>query len=672
MKTRQLLQSVLFVAVIVVTASNSTAQQVSQAELQLREAQHKQQVEGDLAAAIKLYQEIVASKTADRTVKAKALLQLAECYEKQGRQANTVYQQIVRDFADQPAATQARAKIAALRSPNAPSTMTLRRIELGAGIQNVVATDGQRVVFWDTSNTTLWIGDSAGKSKREIYRTNRRPLTYVSRDLNMVFFYFPAFQQEPPSYAVVKSDGTGFRNLELVQDGKPVAATQPACVTWSWDNRYVLMCSRLADRIVHLFKVSIADGKVQDLVDHPSVNIGLAEFSPDDKFIAYGGTFGGPLQLISAQGGLPRPAGVNGFVSDWSRDGRNLLVGDFRDDKVGIAVIPVQNGQASPEIAFVTATLPARALPRTMANGTIVVMSGGNPTLEIVSNTVDAEGRLGAWKPFPLVDVGQRPNITWSPDSRQIAYHTVGGVIRLRDVTSGQDRELYRSNMPEILLTCLWAHQTPSLYCGQIPDDSQTEIFSVPLTSGRVEQLGSIEGRRIVLRLSVDDKKLYTVSTLNFAGFEWEIGTTRETKVGVGQFESYDGEWLASVTTDSENKRRISIRRKADSDPSAWKHLAYVRAQGTRFNQVSMAFTRDGKWIVYHDKDVDGKDGLFRVSISGGEPRRLGDYPTTEPGSSFYPSADGSQVIVQIPKPARQVEFWALDNIIPATRPAIK
>jgi tetratricopeptide (TPR) repeat protein len=54
----------------------TAAQKISEAELQLRAASHKQSVEGDLAGAIKLYESIVSSKTADRAVKAKALLQL--------------------------------------------------------------------------------------------------------------------------------------------------------------------------------------------------------------------------------------------------------------------------------------------------------------------------------------------------------------------------------------------------------------------------------------------------------------------------------------------------------------------------------------------------------------------------------------------------------------------
>ena len=109
MKTRQFTHRILVAAIaaLFLMTSPIAAQNVSPAELQFREALHKQQVEGDLNGAIKLYQNIVALKTTDRAVKAKALLQLAAAYDTLGKQSENLYQQIVREFADQPAATQA-------------------------------------------------------------------------------------------------------------------------------------------------------------------------------------------------------------------------------------------------------------------------------------------------------------------------------------------------------------------------------------------------------------------------------------------------------------------------------------------------------------------------------------------------------------------------------------
>jgi WD40 repeat protein len=80
--------------------------------VELEGAIAKEQVTGDLKAAMTAYQSIASDASAPRDVRAKALLRLAGCYEKLGQQARKVYQQILRDYADLPAAAQARARLA--------------------------------------------------------------------------------------------------------------------------------------------------------------------------------------------------------------------------------------------------------------------------------------------------------------------------------------------------------------------------------------------------------------------------------------------------------------------------------------------------------------------------------------------------------------------------------
>ena len=111
----------------------------------LEAATTEEQVDGDLKTAIADYQRIASDKSAPRDVRAKALLHLAGCYEKLGQQAQGVYQQIVRDFADQPAAAQARTRLAALKQndhPAPPATITQRKIEASARQFGEGDTDG--------------------------------------------------------------------------------------------------------------------------------------------------------------------------------------------------------------------------------------------------------------------------------------------------------------------------------------------------------------------------------------------------------------------------------------------------------------------------------------------------------------------------------------------------
>ncbi|MGA8027604.1 MAG: hypothetical protein WB992_10685 [Bryobacteraceae bacterium] len=85
----------------------------NQAGVELEGAIVKEQVAGDLNAAIAAYRKIAGESSAPRSVKAKALLHLAGCYAKLGNeQSRKVYEQIIREYGDQPAAAQARVRLA--------------------------------------------------------------------------------------------------------------------------------------------------------------------------------------------------------------------------------------------------------------------------------------------------------------------------------------------------------------------------------------------------------------------------------------------------------------------------------------------------------------------------------------------------------------------------------
>src|SRR5580700_9975519 len=156
----------------------------------LEAATTKELVDGDLKTAIADYQKIAADKSAPRDVRAKALLHLAGCYEKLGQRAQSVYQQIVRDFGDQPAAVQARARLAALKQdehPAAPATMTQRKIEITTPNLGAADTDGHRAVYWNDATSELVYGDLTGHSKRVILKAKLSDLTgwLPSRDFSM-------------------------------------------------------------------------------------------------------------------------------------------------------------------------------------------------------------------------------------------------------------------------------------------------------------------------------------------------------------------------------------------------------------------------------------------------------------------------------------------------------
>jgi hypothetical protein len=102
------------ILVLAAALAGAGAQEREQSpEALFKQAVQLESVDGDLGAAIKLYNRI--SQGADKALAAKSLLRLAQCYERLGgSRAKQVYERIVRQFPTQsPEADRARQWLAA-------------------------------------------------------------------------------------------------------------------------------------------------------------------------------------------------------------------------------------------------------------------------------------------------------------------------------------------------------------------------------------------------------------------------------------------------------------------------------------------------------------------------------------------------------------------------------
>jgi Tol biopolymer transport system component len=617
---------------------------------------------GKMEDAIKLYEKVAHDFASDRPLAAKALMQAARGYEKLGQdKAAKVYEQIEREYADQREYVDAaRVRLAALK-PTAPPTMALRKIEFGEGIQNIAGTDGQRVVYWDADQTTLFFGDVAGKNKQVVYKapSGIRPTAYPSRDLSMVLL-----ELSPTGpYAVVRTDGTGYREIPLRFQRSPAIGG----LRWSWDSRYVLRIESEADASARLQRISVADGQVSDVVPNWKEGIQWAAFSPDGRFIAFGELVEntilrfGPAYVVPAQGGEPHLVAESAGGGDWTRDGKYLLIDAERAGATALFALPIQNGQAAGERVFIR-NLDAGYPVGTTPSGALALQSIPLVFMQTLLATVDGQGKIGAWKPLDLIGNAFAPE--WSPDGGRIAYVSVEqldrlsrGVIRVYDVSSGQDRELYRSSGN--LFNCVWAHQHPSLYCA-VNSGARADILSVSLDSGQAEKVGSLEGVRALRLLSSDDRMLHTVKFQGATvGSWWEIGTDREI-AGEGR-PCEGGRWSYSSVRATDKGRELAIRPQAGGE---WKHLTYLKTPvGSAVIRATDACTPDGNWIVYVDRDASGGEGLYRISTAGGEPERLGDY--VPGGLNWIEVSSRGQILVMASILSKAPELWLLENFEP-------
>jgi Tol biopolymer transport system component len=651
--------------------------------VELQAAMTKEQVDGDLKTAVAAYQKIAADKSAPRDVRAKALLHLAGCYEKQGQQAQSVYQQIVRDFADQPAAAQARARLAALKQddrPAAPATVTQRQIEKAGRSFGVGDTDGHRVVYVNDKTGELISGDLAGNSKRVIFKgkPGEPPGWSPSRDFSMVLLHLESKPGEPQIVAVVNTDGTGYREVAKL-DG------QPYCwPTWSWDNRY-LLCTESQDDKSRLLSISVADGKIRELL---SLKTGSerASFSPDGRFVAYQvqpTSEADPVSRIftvPADGGEPQlvyEERQNGKflrwlkpckLLDWTADGRYLAIASEHTGRGALDLLPISEGKPAGAPIFVrNGDFEEGAAT---ATGSLVYESvkPGGPWAVYVAS-LDANGRPGNWKRLDLRLGNKTINLypRWSADSNQIAYVTdnedvgqTGSEIHLHNLSTGEDRDIYHSHS---YASCAWAVQ---LFCME-SRAGKKDIFSIAVDSGQVERLQTTLASPLSIgHASRDDRALYM-----FRGgsgeegelLRWEIATQRETTLerfsptSFG-WESPDERWLIAMDAPPASPGQGSLKIRPISG-GEWKPLVSLRVT-IQFNA-----TPDGNWILYHGVDAAKKHGLFRVATAGGQPERLGDFPTNSLTGALEVSPDGRKVMVSADDYETGYELWSLENFVP-------
>jgi hypothetical protein len=116
---------------------------------------------------------------------------------------------------------------------------------------------------------------------------------------------------------------------------------------------------------------------------------------------------------------------------------------------------------------------------------------------------------------------------------------------------------------------------------------------------------------------------------------------------------SSDERWLLRGTGKS-----VEIRPLAGGD---WKPLVSRLTPGGHVD-----FTSDGRWLLYQDADLTGKPILSRVASTGGQPERLGSFPTEAGSGTMRISPDGRKVMVAAGEYGTAYELWSLENFVPA------
>ena len=329
----------------------------------------KETVEGDLRGAIEQYKRVAQSQ--DRSIAAKALIRMAECYQKLGDvQARKIFEQVVREYADQPDAVKtARARLGV--TPGALNTgMTTRQVWTGRDVDTYgsVSPDGRVISFtdWDTGDLALH-DVTTGQNRR--LTTNKKDWdayaigSAISRDGRHIAYGWASAASAAQHFAEVRMidiDGGKPRVLVASRDLGGVYVRD-----WSPDGRWLAVAMWRTDRTAQIALVSTTDGTVRILKSGDwGDGTGMA-LSADGRYVAYDRAANAAsgqrdIHVIAVDGSGDTPAlahPANDRVLGWSPDGKHLLFASDRSGSSGVWALPMREGTPQGEPKLIRANI---------------------------------------------------------------------------------------------------------------------------------------------------------------------------------------------------------------------------------------------------------------------------------------------------------------------------
>jgi len=643
-KKLQFIWGVVFVLILVVSSS-AYAQQ--SAGVLLQSGLYKEDVNGDLEAAIAIYERVLKEFPKDRPVAAKALLHIGLCYEKLGKQeAQKAYQRLIKEYTDQPEPVQtAREHLQQLDAgaPGAKANGPTYRLVLDSKIAGMPVKEGDwkrhldfspsgdRIVF--ESQGKLYIADETG--------TLIRPL--LDNFAPWEPFAWPRWSPDGRQIAYEASrevtldsgEKNGMRALFVVSpDGGTPRQITPeqedifVCLRWTYDGKHLTYLNRDGFHMIALDGSHVRDIPRNDLPGRYHRRASDAEYSPNGRWLAYCALGENTtnhetnIWILPATGGQVQPlthlSGSNGFVT-WAPDGRTLyfVSGMVGTGNIWKLVIDPETGLQTGGPQQMTFFNDAEVtFPKVLGDGrrvafelqrinTSIHVANGSPPYE--SRTV-ARGR----KHLPQV----------SPDGQTI-YFVADGIFAVPR-EGGTPRRLTET-APLPTHGCLTNFHLSSngRTLAYIAEHSEGRgLFTLPVSGGEPQLLVKITGLGVVPQWSPDGSQL-----------AYAVGND------------------------------LYVIGAAGGQPRKIAHLQDSGRRNSGWDVWTVRWSPDGKFIaaIGYTAKPGTSNAVFVVSASGGELRQLTpDGPDYLEGIEWHP--DGQRLSYNVCEHESQTRQAYLDG----------
>jgi Tol biopolymer transport system component len=666
----------------------SIAPSAQETERLLKAAMNTELVDGDLKAAIAQYEKVVAS--GNRALAAKALVRMAECYQKLGdAEAQKIYQRLVREYPDQSeAAAVAKARLNRQAAPliTSGAGMVHRRVwSPGADPSfGTVSADGRYLSYTDWSTGDLFVRDfTTGRNRRV---TNKGPFSQssafaeesaISRDGRSVAYSWWGTVDGKGNYELRTAplDGNGLPESRLLVRNDDIGWLAPT--DWSPDGKWIAVMIARLDRTNQLGLVSARDGSLQILKSNRWRGAAEIFFSPDGKYLAFDSPTGdarepSDVYVLAIDGSRETPAVVSPsheILMGWSPDGQQLLFASDRGGTMGLWAQPMLDGRPTGAPRMVKPDLAPEPLGVTSTGTLYLRASAGEQDLFVANVDFDTGKVIGT--PVSPVQryVGTNRTPAWSRDGN-LAYVSLRNrrgtnqqvTLVIQSLESGETREL---DVPQLnyFQNPNWAPDGRTLLVRGAHVNGKGGIHRVDARTGDVRTIA--EGG-VGVQESADGKLYYRslkVETNEVVLIENDLATgARRELFSAGSMTlpalSPDGGTIAVSVNDLSRQRSMLSLIPVNGD--SVRELAQISFQQS---DIRPAWTPDGRRIVIRKTESDGTQQLWVVPVDGSPHYKI---DLAGPiGNHFAIHPDGHRLAYLAGE--RKSEVWVLENFLSMT-----
>jgi Tol biopolymer transport system component len=654
-------------------------------DVTLRKAMELEKVKGDLKEAIELYRKVADGP--DRAAAATALLRMAECYQTLGdKEAQRVYERLVRDFGDQKEAAIARSRIGAARVAAGRGD---RAVWTGPEVDlyGTVSPDGRYLTYVDWTKTSdLMVRDLIANISRQLTndagKSGGGDWSTISRDgAQAAYRWWGSTRPLQYEVRVVTLTGSGVPTPRTIWRGSGSESVRP--FDWSPDGRSLVVLVEREDRTSQLGLLSTVQGTLRVLKSVNWRGVNKALFSPDGRHIAFDVDAGDGsrhssvfIMAVDASRETPIIAdSTRNRVMGWSADGRQVLFASDRTGRLALWALPLDAGKPAGTPVMLRSDLASSLSLGLTPSGTLYVWkSASAPVVKRVS--VDLEtGAIRQGLPTFQQFINSRGRPSFSADGMELLFMSCGSVgggpctSSIHSADSGVVRDI-RQTLNYVQVQRLSADGRLIAAMGtdlkgrrgiHLIDlrTNETIPFAVDETQRPALFDWTRNGAAIIYAVARGGERVLLQRDVR-SSVEHDLIPLPKGCDGPGSRISHDGKTLGCLARDSSGKATGFLVAPLDGRPA---HLVFEAGAGEDFSQF-LAWAPDDRGLVVQKQLSESKFELWMIPF-GGAARRL-QLDTSNWADPVFDVSPSGEIAFTASTGATGAEVRALENILPA------